>query len=234
MKAAIVFGGSGAIGSRVAKDLKKDGYGVVVADVVEPKRDTGDFFVTCDVTNEVDVKRAILYVQEKFGSLDVVINCHGMYVVEPLENTELHIFQKILDVNLKSAFLIFKSTIPVMRWQKRGYVISIASMSGLRGKRGQSAYCASKFGLVGLTEAIYEELKGTNIRVTAVCPSSVDTTLLHKQVNVSSEDIDQLLKPEDVSRVIMALVNSNPRVKQKIVPVESTHDIDKLERKRLN
>ncbi len=234
MKSAIVFGGSGAIGSRVAKDLKKDGYGVIVADVVEPKRDTGDFFVTCDVTNEVDVKRAILYVQEKFGSLDVVINCHGMYIVEPLENTELHIFQKMLDVNLKSAFLIFRSAIPIMKWQKRGYVISIASMAGLRGKRGQSAYCASKFGLVGLTEAIYEELKETNVRVTAVCPSSVDTTLLHKQVSLPNEDIEQLLKPEDVSKVVMALVNSNPRVRQKIVPIEITHDIDKLERKRLN
>jgi NAD(P)-dependent dehydrogenase (short-subunit alcohol dehydrogenase family) len=234
MKSAIVFGGPGAIGSKVARDLKKDGYGVIVADVVEPKRDTGDFFVTCDVTNEVDIKRAILYVQEKFGSLDVVINCHGMYIVEPLETTELHIFQKMIDVNLKSAFLIFKSAIPIMKWQKRGYIISIASMAGLRGKRGQVAYCASKFGLVGLTEAIYEELKGTNVRVSVVCPSSVDTTLLHKQVILPNEDIEQLLKPEDVSRVIMALVNSNPRVRQKVVPIEIAKDIDKLERKRLN
>jgi len=233
MKSAILFGGGGGIGARIAKELKNDGYGVIIADVVESKKDIGDFFVTCDATNEIDVKRAVLFAQDKFGSIDVAMNCQGMYLVEPLETTEIHSFQKIIDVNLKSAFIVCKAVIPVMKWQKRGYLISIASMSGLRGKRGHAAYCASKFALVGLTLAISDELKGTNVRISAVCPSSVDTGMLHKAVSLDEKELSRILKPEDVAGVVMGLIHTNERIRQTIVPIEIENDIDKLKRKKI-
>ncbi len=232
MKSAILFGGAGGIGSRIAKDLKKEGFGVIIADVSEPKKGTGDFFVSCDAASEADVKRVVLFAQDKFSSIDLVINCQGQYLIEVLENTEVYNFQKLLDINLKSVFVVCKVVVPIMKWQKRGYIISIASMAGLRGKKGQTAYCASKFGLVGLTEALFEELKGTNVRISAVCPSSVDTSMLNRQVNLTNDELEQILKPEDISDVVLYLIKSNPRVRQKIVPIEMEYDIDKLGKKR--
>ena len=105
-------------------------------------------------------------------------------------------------------------------------------MAGLRGKRGESAYCASKFGAMGLTDTLFEELRGTGVRVTAVCPTSVDTPFLNKAIELSQEELEKVLKPLDIGRIVGELVTSHPRVLRKVVPIEIELEIDKLEKKR--
>lgn len=231
-KSVLIFGGAGGIGGAIHLALSHLGFKTVIADINEPKGESARYYIACDVDKEEDVKRAIAFTQEKTGSLDVVINCQGIYTLDLLEETDLLTFEKMININLKSIFIVLRNIVPVMKWQNRGHIINIASMAGLRGRAGQSAYCASKFGVVGLTEAIYEELKGSNVHISAVCPASVDTPLLHSQVKLTKEEEDKILKPDDVARVIAEVLTSNPRVYRKIIPIDIDIDIDKLENKR--
>jgi len=229
LKSALIFGGSGAIGNACEKILGHLGYEVLIAD--KKQSDKKDNFIICDTTKESDVTRAIQSCQSKFGQIDVVLCCQGEYLVKRFEKTTEDEFEKIINTNLKSVFLVCKNVVPLLKWQGFGYIINLASMAGLRANRGHGAYCASKFGVIGLTETLYEELQGTGVRVTAVCPSSVDTPFVKNELKLSTRELEKLLKPNDVARVIAELVSSNPRVLRKIVPIEIDLELDKLERK---
>lgn len=225
----MIFGGSGAIGEACAKTLEHLGYHVIIAD--KKPTDESDGFINCDATVEKQVVRAIETCQQKLGQIDVVLCCQGQYLVKRFEKTTLQEFEKIIDSNLKSVFLVCKHVLPLMKWQGFGYIVNFASMAGLRGNAGHGAYSASKFGVVGLTESLYEELKGTGVRVTAICPSSVDTSFVKNEIKLSSGELEKFLKPQDVARIVAELVSSNPRVLRKIVPIEIDLNLDKLQRK---
>ena len=232
MSSMLIFGGSGGIGSAIAKMAKRLGYSVVIADKREPSGLEDVRFIATDATVETDVKAAISFTTEKLGVIDVIVNCQGIYLIDKIENTTIQTFDDIINVNLKSIFLVCKNAIPIMKWQNRGYIVNIASMSGLRAKAGQSAYCASKFAVVGLTESLYHELEGTGVRITAICPSSVDTPQLMSQVSLTKDELDKILQPEDVARVVAELITSNKRVHRTVVPIEIEFYINKLDKKR--
>jgi len=230
MKSMLIFGGSGSIGQAIATAASKVGYLVVLADIKEPC-DGDDFeYIATDATCEAQVKKAVLFTLERTGKLDVVVNCQGEYKVDRIEKTSVDELDKLLEVNLKSVFLVCKSAVPILKWQKNGYIINVASMAGLRGKRGETAYCASKFAVVGLTDALFAELQGSGVRVTAICPSSVQTPFVEKSVKLSETDKAKILQPEDIAGVVIELVSSSPRMMRKVVPIEIEGDIDKLEK----
>ena len=231
-KTALIFGGSGGMGQAIAKEISLGGFNVFVADRKKPEGRAIGHFIPTDATAESDVKRAILYVEKEFGSLDVVINCQGIYLVDSIEEIDESEWDRVLSVNLKSVFLVCKNVLPLMKWRKGGYIVNIASMSGLEGKRGHTVYAASKFGVVGLTESLFEELKGTGVRITAICPASVDTDFLHNQVRLSALEKEKLLAPGDIARVVTELITSSDRIRRKTIPIEIDLDIDKLARKK--
>jgi len=230
MRSAIIFGGAGEIGSSIKRVLEQLKFKVLVADVKGPT-ESEDFLIS-DATSETDVKRVIALANERLKGLDVVINAQGVYELNKIEKTVAETWDKILDVNAKSVFLVCKTVIPQMKQQKKGYIINIASMSGLRGREGQSVYSASKFAVVGLTDSLFEELKGTGVRITAVCPTSVDTKFLKNNVRFYSSEAEKILKPNDVARVVAELVTSHPRVLRKTVTLDIELEIDKLHRKK--
>lgn len=233
MSTMLIFGGSGAIGSSIAIVAKRLGFSVVSADIKKPQRDiSGVHYISADATEEADVKRAISYTSDKHGVIDVLVNCQGIYAVNKLEETDSDKWDDLFNVNAKSVFLTCKNIIPIMKWQRRGYIINIASMAGLRGKAGESVYCASKFAVVGLTYALSEELKETGVRVTAVCPSSVDTPLLNNEIRLKKEELDKILQPEDIAKIVGELISSHKRVHRTIVPIEIEIEIEKLGKKR--
>lgn len=231
-KTLLVFGGSGGIGQALCDRADKSKYNIVIADVKEPVKNCKCDYIHADLTREADVKRSILYALDLYQTIEAVVNCQGIYLVDHIEKINVDEFERLIDINLKSVFLVCKSIIPVMKWQKNGYIINISSMSGIRGKSGHSAYCASKFAVVGLSDAISEELKGTNVRVTSVCPSSVNTGMLHEVINLNDEESSAILQPQDVARVILNLIESPGRVVQKVVAVEGKIDLDKVSRKK--
>jgi len=231
MKSALVFGGSGGIGSAIVNELKHLGYKVIIADRRGPSEDLADKYVACDATQAADVKRAIAFAQQNYGSVDVVVNAQGVYLLDSFEEMSSEKWQKIIDVNLTSVFLVCKEAVPLMRWQRGGgYIVNIASMSGIHGRAGKSAYCASKFGVIGLTESLFEELRGTNVRITAVCPASVDTALTNNKHLLKRVEIEKILQPEDVAKAVGELVESPKRVLRKKVELEIELIIDKYQR----
>ena len=231
MKGALIFGGSGGIGTAIAEELKDLDYKIVIADRRGAKPESCDYYIPVDATKETDVKRAIHFAQDNFGTLDVVVNSQGVYLLQAAELTKVSDWRRIIEVNLNSVFLVCKYVIPIMKWQRQGgYIINIASMSGLHGRAGKAAYCASKFGVIGLTESIYEELRGSKVRITAVCPASVDTSLTNNKHLLKKEEIEKILQPEDVAQAIGELVESNPRVLRKTVVLDIELKIDKFQR----
>lgn len=230
MRTALIFGGAGEIGSSIKKVLERLRFKVLVADIKGPTE--SEDFIISDATSEADVKRVIALANERLKGLDVVINAQGIYELNKIEKTETDTWDKVLNINAKSVFMVCKNVIPQMKLQKNGYIINIASMAGLRGREGQSAYCASKFAVVGLTESLFEELKGTGVRITAVCPTSVNTKFLKDNVRFYSSEAEKVLQPNDVARVVAELVTSHPRVLRKTVSLDIELEIDKLHRKK--
>jgi len=232
MKVALVCGGSGSIGQAIVKTLEFLNFKTVICDIKEPRRKT-DFFVNADLTSEISVKKVISYTNDKFGRIDVLVNCQGAYLLDRIENTDPDQYRSMMSTNSTSVFLTCKYVIPLMKWQKSGYIVNIASMSGLIGAAGKTAYCASKFAVVGLSECLNEELRNTDVRISAVCPASVDTKLTGNENLLTKKEIEKLLKPEDVARVVAELVTSKARVRRVIVPIEGSLKLDKLALKEM-
>lgn len=230
MRSALIFGGAGEISSSIKKFLERLNFKVLVADIKGPTEDEG--FIISDATKEADIKRVVGLANERLKGLDVVINAQGIYELNQITKTENDVWDKVLDVNAKSVFMVCKSVIPQMKLQKNGYIVNIASMAGLRGRAGQSVYCASKFAVVGLTESLFEELKGTGVRITAVCPTSVNTKFLKNSVRFYNSEAERILHPDDVARVVAELVTSHPRVLRKVVALDIELEVDKLHRKK--
>jgi 3-oxoacyl-[acyl-carrier protein] reductase len=119
------------------------------------------------------------------------------------------VFDRVLAVNLRGPFLMSRAVLPGMKSRKRGHIVNISSTAGRRGFAGGGAYCASKFGLAGLTEAMRYEARVSDVRVSCVFPSTVDTALVRK----SGLDFDpkSAIRPEDVAKAVVALVAMDDR-----------------------
>ncbi len=184
-KVAIITGASRGIGREVAIGLARDGYSVVLV-----ARSKGDLKKVLDKINTEPVKGAstaihMMYAVDvadaqcikkivrdsvkKYGHIDVLINNAGAYFRGTYSVT-LKELEYMLRVNLIAPFAFMQEVIPIMKDQKDGYIINIASRAGKIGFSDEGAYAASKFGLVGLNESVYRELSTYGIRVTAICP----------------------------------------------------------------
>lgn len=153
-----------------------------------------------DVRKPADVAAMTDQCVNRFGGLDVLVNNAGVAVHKPItETTELDL-NRIIDTNLKGTFLFLRRAIAVMSRQRQGIIINISSGTAVEGLAGFSAYCASKFGVVGLTKAGAAELSESGIRVYAVLPGAVGTSLVRE--SVLKPDATELLKPDYLARRI--------------------------------
>lgn len=162
-----------------------------------------------DVRKRRDVERIIDECLGNFGRIDVLVNNAGVAVYKPIESTTDEEWDRIIDTNLKGTFLFLRHVIPVMKKQAAGVIINISSGLGVEGMAGFSAYCASKFGVVGLTQVMADELTGSGVRVYAVLPGAVDTTLIADSgLEIAPSD---LLKPGYLARKIFAVAASKKK-----------------------
>lgn len=184
-KTAVITGASSGIGLCIAQAFDAAGYNVVVA----ARESRGALktlskeaiFVPCNVKRLKDVQALMDHAKKKTGRLDVLINCAGFSKWQPIEKIDEAFLSEMLDVNLKGAFWGCKAALKHMK--KDGAIINIASLAGKRGSADNSAYCASKFGVVGLTQSLAKELGPRGIRVNAVCPVYVMTAGVIKALN---------------------------------------------------
>jgi NAD(P)-dependent dehydrogenase (short-subunit alcohol dehydrogenase family) len=190
VKIAIITGGSRGIGEATAKIFSMKGYITAVLDVVSSTTPSdvtknGDVreFIQCDVSNEKEVEKAIGYISQKYGRIDVLVNNAGVVLVKPIEDTTWEEFKRTTEINLGGTFLMIKHVIPIMKKQRGGAIVNVASVSGHVGQVRHAIYGATKGGIIALTKALAWELAPYNIRVNSVSPGSVDTQMLRNDVD---------------------------------------------------
>lgn len=188
MTVAVVTGAGRGIGRAAAVALARRGLDVAllgrtVKDLEAARAEVEGagrkgLVVPCDVVSATDVQRAALAVQSALGTPGVLVNNAGIVRRGAVHEMSEEDWDAVVDVNLKGTFLVTRAFLPAMRDVGRGRVVMVASISSTLGTARQSAYCAAKWGVVGFTKALAEELRGTGLQALAVLPGSVDTEML--------------------------------------------------------
>jgi meso-butanediol dehydrogenase/(S,S)-butanediol dehydrogenase/diacetyl reductase len=179
---ALVTGGASGFGLAVAHKLADRGARVTIADLDETRleaaaRDNPRLLpLTLDVTDKVGVEAGVARAVSELGGLDTLVSCAGVIHVKPLDEVTESDWDWTLDVNLKGAFLVSQAAAPSLKASGRGRIVAIASDAARRGYPWIQAYCASKFGLVGLCESLAVELAEHQVTVNCVCPAACPTT----------------------------------------------------------
>jgi NAD(P)-dependent dehydrogenase (short-subunit alcohol dehydrogenase family) len=160
------------------------------------------------VAEAAQVERLVARAVETRGRVDILVNAAGIFQMAPFEATSLELFDATLAVNLRGAFLCCRAVWPLMRRAGGGQIINLSSVAGVRGFEGNAAYSASKFGLNGLSAVLALEGRPHNIRVLAVCPAAVDTTVWEGQA--PAEVRGRMMPASAVAEVIVDLL-AGPR-----------------------
>jgi len=205
-KTIIVTGSGRGIGKYIAKRLAAEGANIVVTARTQEDIEKVTFKINSkggsaisirgDVARQNDVRNIITKAINKFGKVDILINNAGVGLRKSLLDTEEEEFNEVMDVNVKGVFLFMKNIIPEME-KSGGLIINISSGAGKTGIPTLSVYCASKFAVIGLTEAVAGEVSG-NIKIVALCPGSVDEGMFKRLF--PGEEAD--LKPEEVAEKV--------------------------------
>lgn len=200
-KTLIITGGNRGIGAEIAKIFYQQGYFVVIGarrqtSIVDQLGKRAHFQVT-DVRYEKDHQRLVKKALELTGRVDVYINCAGFSQWRPVSKVDENFWNTMIDTNLKGVFWGCKTAAQYLK--EGGSIINISSLAGKRGSANNSVYCASKFAVNGITQALAKELGPENIRVNAVCPVYVKTegvldALKDKDSPAAGADVDLYLK----------------------------------------
>jgi meso-butanediol dehydrogenase/(S,S)-butanediol dehydrogenase/diacetyl reductase len=199
-KVALVTGAARGIGRGIARALAAEGVQVAVVDL-GPAGDPSIAYrlagsaeleetarlveaqgvaalpLTGDVTRTADVEAMVEAALRRFGGLDILVNNAGVLVAAPIEATTEAQWDRVLAVNVKGVFLVTRAVVPHLRARGGGAIVNIASIAGKTGRALTAAYAASKFAVIGLTQALSQELGPADIRVNAVCPGLLRTTM---------------------------------------------------------
>lgn len=185
---ALVTGGASGIGKGTADALRAIGASVAIADLpaalerLEPEAQRSFVTVPMDVSDDSSVSAGVARAVEALGGLDTLVNSAGVFQFRAIEEIATREWDRIMDVNLKGTFLAMREAMPHLKASRRGRVVNISSDAGKRGFALLGAYCASKFGVIGLTQAVGAEVAPDGVRVNAVCPGSVSETGMGKVV----------------------------------------------------
>jgi 3-oxoacyl-[acyl-carrier protein] reductase len=222
-KTAVVTGSGRGIGRETAILLSKKGLNVVICSRTRTEIDStveeirqitktntaADrvIGIRCDVSKFSDVEHLIKSTIDRFKSIDILVNNAGIVYVKELIDTTEDEWDKTIDINLKSSFLCTRAALPFMIKDRYGIIINVSSGAGKTGFPDLSAYCASKFGMMGLTESVAWEVANYNIRVMAICPGEVDTQM---QQNVDptyyKKNKHNMLQPKVVAEKIAEMI----------------------------
>jgi 3-oxoacyl-[acyl-carrier protein] reductase len=164
--------------------------------------------IPCDVTVLHQLEYAAARINNTFGRLDILVNNAGIGgFTEPLHELPPDEWDRILNTNLRGVYYAIRAFAPFMIEANSGHIINISSLAGKNALPRGAAYAASKWGLNGLTYSVAEELRGNNIRVSVICPGSVDTELSPH----TGKDPNKMLQPEDVAHSVAMLVTQSPQ-----------------------
>lgn len=217
MKNKVVFitGAASGIGFEIGKEFAEKGARVVISDINSGK--VSDAIsslnkqnlkvdgIVCDVTSEGQLKAALNETYNKFNRIDVIVNNAGLQYIAPIEDFPIDKFELLLKVMLVAPFIAIKHVFPIMKEQRFGRIINMASINGLIGFTGKSAYNSAKHGIIGLTKVAALEGADYGITVNAICPGYVDTNLVRNQLSAIAK-IRNIAYEKVMQEVIYPLV----------------------------
>ncbi len=219
-KTALITGAGKGIGKAIALALAAEG--VHVGLIARTENDLKELqkqieilgikvAIACaDVSNIIMVNSAVSKIISALGNIDILINNAGTATFGKFLELEPEVWEQQIKVNLFGVYYVTRAVLPQMIERKMGDIINISSTAGLKGAATTSAYSASKFGLLGLTDSLMQEVRKHNIRVTALTPSTVVTEMA-KSANLINNNEDKMIHPEDMAELIIAQLKLNRR-----------------------
>lgn len=220
-KNALITGAGKGIGKAIALALAAEGTNVILlarttADLEQTATEAKAFGVrtlvlTADIADINSVNAAVKTALDQFNTIDILINNAGVGKFGKFLELTPEEFENIIRVNLMGVYYATRAVLPGMIEQQSGDVVNISSSAGLRGAALTSAYSASKFAVLGLTESLMQEVRKHNIRVTALTPSTVATDMA-KDLKLTDGNPETIMQPEDLAELIVAQLKLNKRV----------------------
>ena len=222
-KVAIVTGSAKGIGAATAKKFAAEGAKVAVCDIdmsgvkktVEDIKENGGEAkgYKVDVTKKEDIKEMVSDLMDEYGKIDVLVNNAGIIKDGQLHKMTDDQFDSVININMRGTYLCTKEVVEIMREQESGVILNTASIVGLYGNFGQTNYAASKFGVIGMAKSWAKELGRKGIRVNAVCPGFINTTILddmpEKVIKAMEKKVSlgRLGKAEEIANVFAFLAS---------------------------
>lgn len=235
MKTVIVTGGSRGIGAAIAKDLAKAKYNVVLnynnseeaAKQIQKELQEENIKIEifkADVSKREEVKELVKFTLDKFKNIDVLINNAGIDQIKPFMDITDEDWNKMLQVNLNSAFYCSQEVLENMIHNKKGCIINISSIWGITGGSCEVHYSVSKAGIDGMTKALAKELGPSNIRVNSIAPGAIMTDMNKEYTEEEIKEINKQIplgrfgKPEEIAKSIKWLIEDEYITGQVISP----------------
>src|SRR6516225_1759123 len=225
-RAGIVTGAGGGIGREIARRLAREGMAVAVLDRDGAAAETaaaeiGGVHLTTDVTSPEEVRRAVDDVFAHFQRIDLLVNNAGIAWMGPALEMPLEVLQAMLRVNVEGVFIVSRAVLPHMIARRSGSVVNLTSWAGKTGNANFAGYSASKFAVIGLTQALAREMAPHGIRVNAICPGIVVDTAMRTAIEAQQRQyglpatqeraktipVGRLSVPDDVARIAAFLAS---------------------------
>ncbi|KQC34092.1 3-ketoacyl-ACP reductase [Nonlabens sp. YIK11] len=232
-KKAIITGGSRGLGKAMAIAFAKEGIDVAVTgrdesalqDTVSELENIGvkAFYATFDVSNHEEVKIGVSDLINKLGSVDILVNNAGIAAFGSFQEMEVEQWSQIIQTNVMGMYYMTKEVLPHLIDKNEGDIINVSSTAGLSGNANTSAYSASKFAVIGMSESLMKEVRKNNIRVCTLTPSTIATDMTVELGIADKDSEDSVLQPEDFAQLVVAGLKLPRRAVMKSAALWSTN-----------
>jgi len=213
-KNCLITGSTGGLGKEIAKEFAKNGCNLFLTgrnnkklnslkDELEKNQIKIDF-QQADLSDTDEIQKLFEKVKSTFSSIDILVNCAGVFPVKLLSDSTIDDFEKCFSVNVKAAFLLCKEFSQGMISKKWGRIVNIASSSAYAGFKNTSVYCSSKHALLGLSRSLHSELREYNVRTFCVSPGSIKTSM---GKSVIGQSYETFLNPTEIAELIVHLIS---------------------------
>lgn len=232
-KKAIITGGSRGLGKATAFAFAKEGIDIAITgrnekilkETVSELETFGikAMYAAFDVGSYEDVKKGIQKIMNTFGSVDILVNNAGTAAFGSFNEMDVKQWSHIIQTNLMGMYYVTKEVLPYLLSQNEGDIINVSSTAGLNGNANTSAYSASKFAVIGMSESLMKEVRKNNIRVCTLTPSTIATDLSIDLGIANKESHDSVLQPDDFAELIVACIKLPRRAMLKGASLWSTN-----------
>jgi len=228
-KNVVVTGGARGLGHSVTRRLADEGMKVFSLDIRHETNDdtrspSNIIQYKLDVTNPSDINDVFQCIEKNYGPIEILINNAGVYGLINYWEQDYDDISRIIDVNLKGTLFCIRSVIPYMMSRGSGRIINISSVAGIRGIPKVTAYCASKYGVIGLGEALAQELLPHGILLNTICPGAMDTPLWHEGDIKYPGDIRKVMTPDDVAELVYFIISQKNNILYKNIILFPTNE----------